>query len=393
MRRTGHALASSLRREWARLRADPWDIAMLSAIPLALYLLTWWIFSAGVARELPLVVHDRDHSAVSRQLIRMLDASPGLQVVLAAQNEDEALRLIRARGAFGLLSIPDDLQASLLAGRGARLQWAYNAQFAAHAGAMTRDVRTVVATVSAGVELQGRARRGAGVLQASAQLEPVRTRTSTLFNENGSYLASLALPVSFTLLHMFVTLAAVTALGREFRAATVSEWLAAADGRLAAALFGKLAIPAAVFAVHALLLFLLFGVVLGWPVQGSATAMLAGTGLFITACLALGAAIIAFSSSLRAALSASAFITAPAFAFAGQGFPLLAMPPAARIWAESLPLTHYLQMLNNTWLAGAPLRFNLAPLAVLLAFTLGLGALAWLRLARRVRQPDTWGKL
>lgn len=393
MRRTGHALASSLRREWARLRADPWDIAMLSAIPLALYLLTWWIFSAGVARELPLVVHDRDHSAVSRQLIRMLDASPGLQVVLAAQNEDEALRLIRARGAFGLLSIPDDLQASLLAGRGARLQWAYNAQFAAHAGAMTRDVRTVVATVSAGVELQGRARRGAGVLQASAQLEPVRTRTSTLFNENGSYLASLALPVSFTLLHMFVTLAAVTALGREFRAATVSEWLAAADGRLAAALFGKLAIPAVVFAVHALLLFLLFGVVLGWPVQGSATAMLAGTGLFITACLALGAAIIAFSSSLRAALSASAFITAPAFAFAGQGFPLLAMPPAARIWAESLPLTHYLQMLNNTWLAGAPLRFNLAPLAVLLAFTLGLGALAWLRLARRVRQPDTWGKL
>ena len=393
MRRTGHALASSLRREWARLRADPWDIAMLSAIPLALYLLTWWIFSAGVARELPLVVHDRDHSAVSRQLIRMLDASPGLQVVLAAQNEDEALRLIRARGAFGLLSIPDDLQASLLAGRGARLQWAYNAQFAAHAGAMTRDVRTVVATVSAGVELQGRARRGAGVLQASAQLEPVRTRTSTLFNENGSYLASLALPVSFTLLHMFVTLAAVTALGREFRAATVSEWLTAADGRLAAALFGKLAIPAAVFAVHALLLFLLFGVVLGWPVQGSATAMLAGTGLFITACLALGAAIIAFSSSLRAALSASAFITAPAFAFAGQGFPLLAMPPAARIWAESLPLTHYLQMLNNTWLAGAPLRFNLAPLAVLLAFTLGLGALAWLRLARRVRQPDTWGKL
>lgn len=393
MRRTGHALASSLRREWARLRADPWDIAMLSAIPLALYLLTWWIFSAGVARELPLVVHDRDHSAVSRQLIRMLDASPGLQVVLAAQNEDEALRLIRARGAFGLLSIPDDLQASLLAGRGARLQWAYNAQFAAHAGAMTRDVRTVVATVSAGVELQGRARRGAGVLQASAQLEPVRTRTRTLFNENGSYLASLALPVSFTLLHMFVTLAAVTALGREFRAATISEWLAAADGRLAAALFGKLAIPAAVFAVHALLLFLLFGVVLGWPVQGSATAMLAGTGLFITACLALGAAIIAFSSSLRAALSASAFITAPAFAFAGQGFPLLAMPPAARIWAESLPLTHYLQMLNNTWLAGAPLRFNLAPLAVLLGFTLGLGALAWLRLARRVRQPDTWGKL
>ena len=97
MTRSGNAIASSLQREWARLRADPWDIAMLGAIPLALYLLTWWIFSAGVARDLPLVVHDRDHSAISRNLIRMLDASPGLKVVLAADNEAAALRLIRAR--------------------------------------------------------------------------------------------------------------------------------------------------------------------------------------------------------------------------------------------------------------------------------------------------------
>lgn len=392
MTRPGHPVRSSLRREWARLRADPWDAAMLTAIPVALYLLTWWIFSAGVARELPLVVHDRDHSVLSRQLIRMLDASPGLQVVRSVDNEAEALGMIRARQAFGLVSIPADLQQALRAGRGAGVQWVYNAQFAAHAGAMTRDVRTVAATLSAGIEVQARMGRGAAPDQAGLQREPVRTVTSTLFNENGSYIPSLALPVSFTLLHMFVTLAAVTALGREFRAATVPDWLAAADGRLGAALLGKLLLPCAVFAVHALLLFLLFGVALGWPVQGSATAMLAGTALFITACLALGAAIAVFSSSLRAALSASAFITAPAFAFAGQGFPLLAMPPVARLWAESLPLTHYLQMLNNTWLAGAPLRYNLAPLAILLAFTLGLGAAAWLRLARRVHQPATWGK-
>ena len=124
MTRSGNAIASSLRREWARLRADPWDIAMLGAIPLALYLLTWWIFSAGLARDLPLVVHDRDHTAVSRNLIRMLDASPGLNVVLVADNEAEALRLIRAREAFGLVSIPADLQESVLAGRGAKVQWA-----------------------------------------------------------------------------------------------------------------------------------------------------------------------------------------------------------------------------------------------------------------------------
>jgi ABC-2 type transport system permease protein len=385
-------IRSSLRREWRRLRADPWDLAMLGAIPLALYLLTWWIFSSGVARELPLVVHDRDQSVLSRSLVRMLDASPGLQVVRAVQNETEAFGLIRARDAFGLVTIPADLQQTVQAGGAVRVQWAYNAQFASHAGAMTRDVRTVVATVSAGIEAQARAKRGAGLVQAVAQIEPVRTRTTTLFNESGSYIPSLALPVAFSLLHIFVTLAAVTAIGRELRTASVPDWLAAAGGRLGPALLGKLLIPAAVFALHALLLFLLFGVLLGWPVMGSATAMLAGTALFITAYLALGACIVAFSSSLRAALSACAFVTAPAFAFAGQGFPLLSMPLGARIWAEALPLTHYLRLLNNTWIAGAPLRSSLGALAALLAFTLVLGLAARLRLARRVRQPASWGQ-
>ena len=385
-------IRSSLLREWRRLRADPWDLAMLGAIPLALYLLTWWIFSAGVARELPLVVHDRDQSVLSRSLVRMLDASPGLQVVRAVRNEAEAFSLIGARQAFGLVTIPADFQQTVQAGGAARVQWAYNAQFASHAGAMTRDVRTVVATVSAGIEAQARAKRGAGLVQASAQIEPVRTRTTTLFNESGSYIPSLALPVAFSLLHIFVTVAAVTAIGRELRAASVPDWLAAAGGRLGPALLGKLLIPAAVFALHALLLFLLFGVLLGWPVLGSATAMLAGTALFITAYLALGAFMVAFSSSLRAALSACAFVTAPAFAFAGQGFPLLSMPLGARIWAEALPLTHYLRLLNNTWMAGAPLRSSLGALATLLVFTLVLGVAARLRLARRVRQPASWGQ-
>jgi ABC-2 type transport system permease protein len=393
MTRAAHAISSSLRREWTRLRADPWDFAMLTSIPIALYLMTWWIFSAGVARDLPLVVRDLDHSVMSRSLIRMLDASPGLKVVLAANSDTEAFHLIRARKAFGVVSIPADLQKTMLAGGSAKVQWAYNAQFASHTGGMTRDVRTVVSTLSAGIELQGRAKRGAATVQAREQYEPVRTRTAALFNDSGSYIPSLALPMAFSLMHIFVTLAAVTAIGRELRAATVAEWLADANGQLGAAMLGKLLIPFGAFVAHSLLLVLLFGVMLGWPILGSAIAMTLGTAFFITAYLAMGAFIVAATSSLRSALSICAFVTAPAFAFSGQGFPMLAMPLSARIWADALPLTHYLPFMNNTWMAGAPLRFGIAPVALLLLFTIGFGAAAYLRLSRRVRQPDTWGKL
>lgn len=264
---------------------------------------------------------------------------------------------------------------------------------ASHTGGMTRDVRTVVATLSTGIEMQGRGKRGAATVQSQEQYEPVRTRTAALFNENGSYIPSLALPMAFSLMHIFVTLAAVTGVGREFRAATVAEWLDAANGNVSAALLGKLIIPFGAFVAHSLLLLLLFGVILGWPVLGSAAAMISGTALFITAYLAMGTFIVAITSSLRAALSICAFVTAPAFAFSGQGFPMLAMPLGARIWAEALPHTHYLPLLNNTWMAGAPLRFGIGAVAVLLMFTIGFGAAAYLRLSRRVNQPATWGKL
>jgi ABC-2 type transport system permease protein len=382
--------SSSLAREWARLRADRWDLAMLGWIPLVLYLLTWWIFSAGIARELPLAVRDLDNSAQSRSLLRMLDQSPGLRPVLAA-SDAEALGALRAGRVFGILSMPAHMGEQLARGEHVTLGWAYNAQYPSHTGAMTRDVRAVVATLSAGAELQGRAKRGSAGVQAMQQLEPVATRPVGLFNESGSIVPSLALPAVWSLLHIFVALAALTAVGRELRNATVPEWLAAADGRLGPALLAKLAIPFGVFVLQGALLTLAFGALLGWPVLGSFLAMALGTVLLVTAYLALGACLVAWSASLRAALSACAFITAPAFAFSGQGFPMQAMPLAARAWAEALPLTHFLSLVNNTWLAGAPLRYGLGALAALALFTTGFGIAAYLRLRTRGRRPDSWG--
>ncbi len=387
-----HPMRTAVAREWARLRADPWDMAMLSVIPLALYLFAWWIFSSGIPRDLPLVVLDMDHSVMSRSLTRMLDQSPGLQVSANVLHEAEAIALLRERKAYGIVSIPADLQRDIAGGRSAKVQWAYNAQFPSYTGSMTRDVRTVVTTLSAGIELQARAKRGSSPVQAKEVFEPIRTRASSLYNENGNYEPALALPVAFSLLHIFITLATVTAIGRELRMGTVPAWLDSAGGSLAAAIGAKLLIPLLAFVGHALVIVILFAAIRGWPIQGSVLGMTAGMLLFVTAYLALGMLLAAASSSLRAALSACAFITAPAFAFTGQGFPILAMPFGARLWAESLPLTHFLPLLNRTWMAGAPLRYGSGELGALLLFTVGFGALAYALLVRRVARPESWGK-
>jgi len=52
------AFVRSALRECARLRADPWDLALVTWIPLLLLALFAWMFSAGVPRELPVAVVD-----------------------------------------------------------------------------------------------------------------------------------------------------------------------------------------------------------------------------------------------------------------------------------------------------------------------------------------------
>ncbi|MEG1116950.1 MAG: ABC transporter permease, partial [Janthinobacterium sp.] len=184
---------SALAREWRRLRGDFWDVGMLSWIPVVLCGMLWLVFSAGIARDLPIVVIDNDNSTLSRQLTRWLDASPGIEVAAKVASSDEALHRLRERTAFGYLLIPNDFEQKLLGGRQATVQWLYNAQFSSHAGALLRDVRTVSTTLSAGIEMTARVKKGMSGVQAAAQFEPIRTTLNSLYNENTSYEAFLTL--------------------------------------------------------------------------------------------------------------------------------------------------------------------------------------------------------
>ena len=47
-----NSIANSFRREVRRLAADPWDLAMVTWVPLLGVALLWWIFSAGLPRHL-----------------------------------------------------------------------------------------------------------------------------------------------------------------------------------------------------------------------------------------------------------------------------------------------------------------------------------------------------
>ena len=181
-------------------------------------------------------------------------------------------------------------------------------------------------------------------------------------------------------------------LFRSLKAGSVPDWLATAGGRWGAALLGKLLWSALAFALLAAAVVVWFGAVRGWALAGGAAALALGWLLLILAYLAIGTLLVAVTLALRNAISLAAFVTAPAFAFAGQGFPLMAMPPLAKAWAGALPLTHFLQIQSRHWLAGAPNAYSGPELAWLAGATLVCGAAAWGLLRARALRPSAWGR-
>ncbi len=391
------AFAGSARREAARLRRSPWDLAMISWLPLLAAALIWWIFSAGLPNQLPIGVMDQDHSSLSRQLVRFLDATPGLKVVRPYSDTFEATQGLRRAEVYAVVSIPPDFARTVKRGQAAQVTLLHNAQLGTHSGLIQRDVRTAVGTLSAGVELAARNKRGEPRLATMVSMEPIKTSLVTLFNPSLNYEQFLAAALIPALLHILAMTAGAWAVGRELRDATIAEWLApsslASSGWSAAlgALLGKLVWPLLGLGLVGVTAFVWLTWGRGWHPAGSLTWVLLALAALLALSLAMGAFAAAASRSLRTALSATGFITAPAFAFGGVGFPLQSMPVLARGWAELLPYTHYIRLQMEQLQMNAPLYYSLPILAGLIGMAAVLLLACVPLLKSAAGKPESWG--
>ncbi|CAN7350044.1 ABC transporter permease [Acidovorax sp. Leaf78] len=387
-----NSIVNSFRREARRLWADPWDLAMVTWVPLLGVALLWWIFSAGLPRHLAVGVVDEDHSSLSRQLVRMLDATPGVQITQHYTNGAEAERGLRSIDVYAVVIIPRDFARTVKEGRAAQVTLLHNAQMGTHSGLLQRDVRTAVGTLSAGIEMAARNKRGEPARAVRVSMEPIHTQMVALFNVSSNYEQFLGAALIPALLHILAMTAGAWAVGRELRDRSVGEWL----GRgpffsTAGALIGKLALPWALLTLVGLLALVGITWGRGWHPPGSLWWVAGALALLMAVSLAAGAALAAVSRSLRTALSGAGFFAAPAFAFSGVAFPLAGMPASARAWAEAMPFTHYIRLQIEQLQMGAPLATSVSTVVALLVAALVLWLVGTAGLHRAVQRPETWG--
>jgi ABC-2 type transport system permease protein len=116
------------------------------------------------------------------------------------------------------------------------------------------------------------------------------------------------------------------------------------------------------------------------PFKGNPLVLLLGTSLFLLSALAIGLLISTLCKTQQQAFSSNFFVLNPMFILSGFSFPISSMPDALQ-WLTYLdPLRYFLVIIRATYLKGVGLDVLWPQMAGLAALSLGLFALAVLRL-------------
>ena len=96
------------RFEFKQVLRDEGVLLFCVVVPLVYPLLYSWIYNNEAIHEVPVVVVDQSHSPLSRQFIRMCDASPDVHIVSYAADLDDAQSLVSRQVVKGIYLIPED---------------------------------------------------------------------------------------------------------------------------------------------------------------------------------------------------------------------------------------------------------------------------------------------
>jgi ABC-2 type transport system permease protein len=156
-------------------------------------------YSSEVLKQVPLSIVDYDRSALSRQLVRMTDASELLRVVFRDPDMETARRKIQAGKSSGILVIPDGFEKQVLQGRKTTVSAYVDATyFLVYRQAMTGLV-TTARTLSAGIEVSRFKAAGWSHEKALTDRSPLNLISRSLFNSHMGY-ATYIVPAVLLLL-------------------------------------------------------------------------------------------------------------------------------------------------------------------------------------------------
>ena len=192
------------RQEMRQVVRDEGVLIFFIIVPLFYPLLYSWIYNNEVVHDVPVVVVDDSHSALSRQFIRRCDASADVKVLCFAADMDEAKSLVSRQLAKGIYYIPAEFEANIC-----RMQQATVSVYCDMSLMLTYKAiyQTAVAvSQTMGAELQTKLSQPATRREAEISVRPLAVDDVVIFNPSGGYGSSILPAVLMLILQQTLVL-------------------------------------------------------------------------------------------------------------------------------------------------------------------------------------------
>lgn len=194
-------------------------------------------------REVPIAAMDQDKTTMSRHLLRMVDASPKLEVVTHITNLDEGKEMLKQRKVYGILVIPFDFEQTVLQGHKEAVIFFGDASYVMIYDAAAGAIGSLVAQMNKEILVDKQIAMGVDPSIAKGNSSPYLPVQVDLFNPQTGYATYVIPPVYMLIIHQLVwisiMLACVSSRNSRFDYQIVTTSHLSVQTMSALSLFGK----------------------------------------------------------------------------------------------------------------------------------------------------------
>ncbi len=337
-------LMAILAKEFIQMRRDRATFAMMVALPVMQLLMFGFAINTD-PRHLPTALMDRDHSAISRSVVRALENSTYLDIVYHPKSDQEAEQLMAAGKINFLVEIPSNLAANVGAGHPAQILVLAEASDPSAASGALASIQNLI---------DGAIRRemqGALSIHA-ARASPIKVVVHRRYNPAGTTAYNIVPGLLGIILAMTMSLMTAVALTRETERGTM-ENLLAMPTRPIEVMLGKILPYLLIGYIQTLVVLVAAAFVFHVPMNGSYLLLFAVTTIYIIVNLIIGFVFSTLASSQLQAMQMTFFMLLPQILLSGFMFPFRGMPGWAQFIGEGLPATHFMRLMRGIMLKGA----------------------------------------
>lgn len=343
-----------LRRETTRIYMDKVTLFISFVAPVIGIFMLWWIFSAGVIRDLPIAYVNQDQSQTSLKLGRMLDASPAIKITHYLSDLHNAQQLMLEGKINAIVLVSDNFEKKLYKSQSPIISVYTNQINVVCGGVLKSNIQTTLSTFNTGVKMQVQMKKGFTQQQALERVMPIRFDTHVLFNPyiNYSYFLTLGLIPLMVVIVCF--LGTLYAFGSELKEHTAGTLMDVAHQNIFIAISGKMLPHTFIYLLNMQAATLLMIFKIGIPLHGNIWIIMGSELALILAYQSLALVFLTLTSNLRLSLSLGSAYTMMALTFAGLTFPTFAMPKIAEWFSYAFPYSYWLKIFMNETLRSTP---------------------------------------